>query len=139
MFHFFLFFLTVVKPAGEVPHNWFDAQKQCLNHGLTIEKDKSDQLYWTGVYRRLTPWINILGQNLLCFSLLLLSSVNILSSIIFNLQLLALSCWFFLVFFSLHYTNNFLSFLNKFKCRLFCLKGAIPIQPTFCSMWLIRL
>lgn len=92
---YFFLFLTDVKPAGEVPHNWFDAQKQCLNHGLTIEKDKSDQPYWTGVYRRLTPWINILGQNLLCFSLFLLSSVNILSSIIFNFQLLALSCGVF--------------------------------------------
>lgn len=57
-----------IKPAGNVSYSWFDAQKQCLHHGLTIEKDKSDQPYWTGVYRRLTPWINILGQNLLFFS-----------------------------------------------------------------------
>lgn len=59
---FFSFFLTDVKPADDVSHNWFDAQKQCLGQGLTIEKDKSDKPYWTGVYRRLTPWINMLGQ-----------------------------------------------------------------------------
>lgn len=41
--------------------DWFDAQKQCLGPGLTIEKHKSNQPYWTGIYRRLTPWINILG------------------------------------------------------------------------------
>lgn len=65
-----------IKPADDVSHNWFDAQNQCLNHGLTIEKDKSDKPYWTGVYRRLTPWINILGQYLLHFFLFPLSSVN---------------------------------------------------------------
>eukprot|EP00105_Crassostrea_gigas_P038717 XP_019922865.1 PREDICTED: uncharacterized protein LOC105328445 [Crassostrea gigas] len=52
---------TEIKPAGDVSHSWFDAQNQCLGQGLTIEKDKSDQPYWTGVYRRRTPWINILG------------------------------------------------------------------------------
>lgn len=133
------------KPAGDVSHSWFDAQKQCLHHGLTIEKDKSDQPYWTGVYRRLTPWINILGHYLL-FSLFL-SSVNISFYIIFNFLLLDF-VWVFFLFcffcvcvcvFSLHYKSNFFSFLNKFECRSFCFKDAIPIQPTFCSMWLIRL
>ncbi|XP_065944798.1 uncharacterized protein [Magallana gigas] len=55
---------TGIKPAGDVSYSWFDAQRQCLGRGLTTEKDKSDQPYWTGVYRRLTPWINILG----CYS-----------------------------------------------------------------------
>lgn len=52
---------TDIKPSADFSHNWFDAQNQCLNHGLTTKKDKSSQPYWTGVYRRLTPWINILG------------------------------------------------------------------------------
>lgn len=127
------------KPAGDVSHSWFDAQRQCLGRGLTTEKDKSDHPYWTGVYRRLTPWINILGHYLL-FSLFL-SSVNISFYIIFNFLLLDFLWVFFFFFcvFSLHYKSNFFSFLNKFECRSFCLKDAIPIQPTFCSMWLISL
>lgn len=59
---FLLFFFIDIKSAGDVSHNWFDAQNQCLDHGLTLEGDKSEQPYWTGVYRRLTPWINMLGQ-----------------------------------------------------------------------------
>lgn len=81
------------KPAGDVSHSWFDAQGQCLGMGLTTEKDKSDQPYWTGVYRRLTPWINILGHYLLFFS-----SVNISFYIIFNFLLLDFLWGFFLVF-----------------------------------------
>lgn len=53
---------TDIKSTGICSHNWFEAQEHCLGHGLTIEEDKSDQPYWTGVYRRMTPWINILGQ-----------------------------------------------------------------------------
>ncbi|XP_052693386.1 uncharacterized protein LOC128171648 isoform X2 [Crassostrea angulata] len=55
---------TDIKPTGNFSHNWFDAQDHCLGQGLTIDKDKSIQPYWTGVFRRLTPWINILG----CYS-----------------------------------------------------------------------
>lgn len=44
-------------------HNWFDAQDVCVGNGLTIKREKSGQPYWTGVYRRLTPWIKLLGQN----------------------------------------------------------------------------
>lgn len=49
--------------TGDYPraHSWFHAQNHCLGQGLTTEEDKDDQPYWTGVYRRLTPWINILG------------------------------------------------------------------------------
>lgn len=61
--HFVSFlFKTDIKPTGDFSHNWFDAQDHCLGQGLTIDKGKSIQPYWTGVYRRLTPWINILGQ-----------------------------------------------------------------------------
>lgn len=82
-----------IKPAGDVSYSWFDAQRQCLGRGLTTEKDKSDQPYWTGVYRRLTPWINILGHYLL-FSLFL-SLVNISFYIIFNFKLLDFFVGFF--------------------------------------------
>lgn len=54
-------FQTDINSTDDFPLNWFDAQNHCLGQGLTIERDKSDQPYWTGVYRRLTPWINILG------------------------------------------------------------------------------
>lgn len=55
-------FLTDIKPTEDFLYNWFEAQYHCLDRGLTLEKDKSDQPYWTGEYRRRTPWINILGQ-----------------------------------------------------------------------------
>lgn len=51
----------------DISHNWFYAQNHCLGRGLTIEEDINDQPHWTGVYRRLSPWINILGQYLLVF------------------------------------------------------------------------
>uniref|UniRef100_A0A8W8NY72 WSC domain-containing protein n=1 Tax=Magallana gigas TaxID=29159 RepID=A0A8W8NY72_MAGGI len=64
-FYLFLFSTTTlftdINPTGGFPHSWFYAQGYCVGQGLTLERDKSDQLYWTGVYRRLTPWINILG------------------------------------------------------------------------------
>lgn len=61
--YFVLFlFWTDINPTGGFLNSWFDAQRYCLGQGLTIERDKCDQPYWTGVYRRLTPWINILGQ-----------------------------------------------------------------------------
>ena len=42
--------------------NWFEAQKLCRERGgLTIKRNKSDQSYWTGKYRRITPWIKIKG------------------------------------------------------------------------------
>ena len=42
--------------------NWFEAQQQCRERGgLTIQRNKSDQSYWTGRYRRITPWIKIKG------------------------------------------------------------------------------
>uniref|UniRef100_A0A8W8NWV7 WSC domain-containing protein n=1 Tax=Magallana gigas TaxID=29159 RepID=A0A8W8NWV7_MAGGI len=62
--YFFLFSTTLftdIIPTGDFTHSWFDAQKYCLGQGLTIDRDKSDQPYWTGVYRRLTPWIKTLG------------------------------------------------------------------------------
>lgn len=59
--------------TGDYPraHSWFDAQNHCLGQGLTIEEDKDDQPYWTGLYRRLTPWIKILGQYQCLFSFLI--------------------------------------------------------------------
>lgn len=64
-FSLFLFstaiLFTDINPTGDLPNNWFHAQSYCKGQGLTIERDKSDQPYWTGLYRRLTPWINILG------------------------------------------------------------------------------
>lgn len=63
-----------IKPTGDFSHNWFDAQDHCLGQGLTIDKNKSIQPYWTGVYRRLTPWINILG----CFS----DSVELIATVV---------------------------------------------------------
>eukprot|EP00105_Crassostrea_gigas_P033959 XP_019918107.1 PREDICTED: uncharacterized protein LOC109617186 [Crassostrea gigas] len=63
--YFFLFSTTTlftdINPIGDFQYSWFDSQNQCLDQGLTIERNKSDPPYWTGVYRRLTPWINILG------------------------------------------------------------------------------
>ncbi|XP_052693383.1 uncharacterized protein LOC128171646 isoform X2 [Crassostrea angulata] len=62
---FYIFLTTTlftdINSIDDFPLNWFDAQNHCLSQGLTIEREKSDQPYWTGVYRRLTPWINILG------------------------------------------------------------------------------
>lgn len=57
----------------DIAHNWFDAQDFCVGNGLTIEKEKSGQPYWTGVYRRLTPWIKILGQTTLFYLLVYIS------------------------------------------------------------------
>nr|XP_034321979.1 uncharacterized protein LOC109619625 isoform X2 [Crassostrea gigas] len=52
---------TDINPTGDFQHSWFDAQNRCVGRGLTIERVNSDQPYWTGRYRRVTPWINILG------------------------------------------------------------------------------
>lgn len=52
---------TDIKPLKTFTYNWYEAQNHCLGHGLTIERNKSDQPYWTGLYRRQTPWINMLG------------------------------------------------------------------------------
>lgn len=71
--NFFFSFWTDIKPKEDF-YNWYDAQDHCLGRGLTLEKDKSGQPYWTGEYRRRTPWINILGQYQF---ILVLSSVNI--------------------------------------------------------------
>lgn len=127
-------FLTDIHSAGNFVHNWFDAQNQCLNHGLTTEKDKSNQPYWTGLYRRLTPWINILGQY---FFLLSSDSKHFLFYIIYNFQLMVKFCFLFLVCFT-RVISVFL-ILKKFELRTFCLKDAIPNQPIFCNMWLKRL
>lgn len=54
-------FQTDINSTDDFQLNWFDAQNHCLSQGLTIEKDKTDQPYWTGVYRKLTPWIKTLG------------------------------------------------------------------------------
>lgn len=69
---------TDVKPTEHFSHNWFNAQEFCLGQGLTIDREKSDKPYWTGVYRRLTPWIKILGQTTLFYFLVYISfsSVN---------------------------------------------------------------
>eukprot|EP00105_Crassostrea_gigas_P005969 XP_011419741.1 PREDICTED: uncharacterized protein LOC105322619 [Crassostrea gigas] len=69
-YQLYIFILTLttlftdIKPTEDFLYNWFNAQYHCLGRGLTLEKDKSDQPYWTGEYRRRTPWINILG----CYS-----------------------------------------------------------------------
>lgn len=55
-----------VKSTEDFSHNWFDAHDHCLGLGLTIEKTKSNQPYWTGVYRRLTPWDAIPIQSSHC-------------------------------------------------------------------------
>lgn len=60
-------FWTDIKSTDEISHDWFKAQNHCFDRGLTIEKNRSNQPYWTGIYSRLTPWINILGQCLLFF------------------------------------------------------------------------
>lgn len=69
---------TDVKPTEHFSHNLFNAQEFCLGQGLTIDREKSDKPYWTGVYRRLTPWIKILGQTTLFYFLVYISfsSVN---------------------------------------------------------------
>lgn len=56
---------TDINLTDNFQHSWFDAQSHCIGQGLTIERHKSDKPYWTGKYRRLTPWINILG----CYSI----------------------------------------------------------------------
>lgn len=62
-------FLTDINSTGNCLHNWFEAQDRCYGHGLTKEEDKSHQPYWTGVYRRMTPWIKILGPQFIVFSI----------------------------------------------------------------------
>lgn len=67
-YQFYLFMLstttlfTDIKPTEIFSHTWFDAQEHCLGQGLSVEGHNSDKPYWTGFYRRLSPWINILGQ-----------------------------------------------------------------------------
>lgn len=75
--HFVSFvFFTDIMTTDDFSHNWFDAQNHCLGQGLTIYKDKSGKPYWTEVYRRLTPWINILGQHHLIVFLMFHSALQ---------------------------------------------------------------
>lgn len=62
-----LLFSADIMSMDDISHDWFDAQNHCSGRGLTIERDINDQPYWTGVYRRLSPWINILGKYLSAF------------------------------------------------------------------------
>ncbi|XP_022302966.2 uncharacterized protein LOC111110661 isoform X2 [Crassostrea virginica] len=68
---FFIFLLSTLTTGANL--NWFEAQEQCRDRGgLTIEDDKSDQSYWVGRYRRITPWIKIKG----CFKDSVLSNIT---------------------------------------------------------------
>ncbi|XP_078309858.1 uncharacterized protein LOC111110221 isoform X2 [Crassostrea virginica] len=68
---FFLFLLSTLTTGANL--NWFEAQEQCRDRGgLTIKKDKSNQSYWIGRYRRITPWIKIKG----CFNDSVLSNIT---------------------------------------------------------------
>nr|XP_022302966.1 uncharacterized protein LOC111110661 isoform X2 [Crassostrea virginica] len=68
---FFIFLLSTLTTGANL--NWFEAQEQCRDRGgLTIEDDKSDQSYWIGRYRRITPWIKIKG----CFKDSVLSNIT---------------------------------------------------------------
>lgn len=99
-----------INPTGDIPRSWFDAQSHCVGQGLTIEKDKSDQPYWTGVYRRLSPWINILGQYVFAF---FFHWSIFLFNIILNIWSILMIC---LIVFNLLY--NF-TWLNKFESVCF--------------------
>lgn len=92
-------FWKETKPTRELTNNWFDAQDKCLGHGLTIDIDKSNQPYWTGVYRRLTPWINILGQYLFVF---FYHQYTLLFNIIFNSPIILFCCFFSVLFTNIH-------------------------------------
>ncbi|XP_078340571.1 uncharacterized protein LOC111106908 [Crassostrea virginica] len=70
-FLFCVLILTIITESSTL--NWFEAQKQCRGKGgLTIKKNMSDQSYWTGRYRRITPWIKIKG----CFSDSFISNIS---------------------------------------------------------------
>nr|XP_022300692.1 uncharacterized protein LOC111108899 [Crassostrea virginica] len=70
-FLFFVLILTLIKESSTL--NWFEAQKQCRERGgLTIKSNESDQSYWTGRYRRITPWITIKG----CFNDSFLANIS---------------------------------------------------------------
>lgn len=59
-----LLFSADIMSMDDISHDWFDAQNHCSGRGLTIERGINGQPHWTGVYRRLSPWINILGKYL---------------------------------------------------------------------------
>ncbi|XP_078309855.1 uncharacterized protein LOC111110411 isoform X3 [Crassostrea virginica] len=70
-FLLFVLILTLITESSTL--NWFEAQEQCRGRdGLTMSKTKSNQSYWTGTYKRITPWIKIIG----CFSDSFLSNIN---------------------------------------------------------------
>uniref|UniRef100_A0A8W8NMZ7 WSC domain-containing protein n=1 Tax=Magallana gigas TaxID=29159 RepID=A0A8W8NMZ7_MAGGI len=108
---------TDSKPAGDVSHSWFDAQRQCFGWGLTTEKDKSDHPYWTGVYRRLTPWINILG----CYP----DSTNILQHVV-NKSMIISSVG---VCQEMCYRSNGYKFAVKMNTCL-CIESVVPVNSS---------
>lgn len=107
---FVSFFCSEINPTGDLPNNWFHAQSYCKGQGLTIERDKSDQPYWTGLYRRLTPWINILGTYRFAF---------IYHKFVFNIILKSVQCFVFLSFQSTLQLYTFTSVTNLNLCALF--------------------
>lgn len=122
-------FWKETKPTREFTNNWFDAQDKCLGHGLTIDIDKSNQPYWTGVYRRLTPWINILGQYLFVF---FYHQYTLLFNIIFNSPIILFCCFFFQFYLQIYIFTR----LNAFGFCLLCLKDAFPYPSSHCQILL---
>lgn len=128
---FSFFFCSDINPTGDLPNSWFHAQSYCRGQGLTIERNKSDQPYWTGLYRRLTPWINILGQYRFAF---------IYHKFVFNIILNFCSMFCF-SFFSINITTVYLYMRNKFEPLCFvlgCYRGSFEALHKHMKKIMIR-
>ena len=53
---------VILEPSSE-KLTWFEAQKLCRykNQTLTLNQSESNQVYWTGFYKRTSHWIKIIG------------------------------------------------------------------------------
>lgn len=120
LYQLYIFILTLttlftdIKPTTALFYNWYDAQDHCFGRGLTLEKDKSDQPYWTGEYHRRTPWINILG----CYSDNLESLPDVVEMTLSSVGMCQEIC---------HHKNIELFALKMNKCL--CIKSRINFSP----------
>lgn len=57
----FLITLTAISQTKAL--TWFDAQKECMekNQSLTQRGNESTSFYWTGLYKKRSQWIKIIG------------------------------------------------------------------------------
>lgn len=58
---YFLITLTAISLSKSI--TWFEAQTKCRerNQSLTLWRNKSTNFYWTGIYKKRSHWIKIIG------------------------------------------------------------------------------